>query len=337
VQTERRDAKKLAIDVADGGLRGLSVPTAAEARARLRPRTRAQMVEHRATLARQIKAKLHQVGLLAPASRRLLSNRYVRESAAWALPPELRVRLTLVAEQWRLATHPLSERRRLVRTQATAPAAREQVSRRVPGFGAVVARTVATELGARTRLAKERALCSSTELTPSAYASDSAGRRGPMSRQGSRRVRHGLIETAWRALPRDQVLQAMCDRGAATRGKKRAMVAMARRLMGQIRACVRHRTMYAVGTYASAPAHAGPAVVPPGSWGHTARRQSQRLQTAIRRMQGKEGQDGGSALYGARPSHGGMNRVTPATAVPSVCWQHCQHGRKCEAQEGSWS
>jgi len=249
-KTDRRDAKKLASDVADGRLRGLSIPTEAEELARLLPRTRAQMVEHRATIARQIKAKLHQCGLIAPSSRRMISHRYVREIAAWSLAPELRVRLTLLAEQWRCATRQRIERRRLLQEQAAAQAARETVSRSVPGIGAVVARTLATALGEMTRFANERALCSSTGLTPSAYASGASGRRGPMSRQGSGRVRHLLIDTAWRALPRDRVLQAMCDRIAATRGKKRAMVAIARRLTGRIRACFRQGTTYAVGTYA---------------------------------------------------------------------------------------
>ena len=55
VKTDRRDAKKLAIDLADGRLRGIYVPTEAEELARLLPRTRAQIVEHRATIARQIR------------------------------------------------------------------------------------------------------------------------------------------------------------------------------------------------------------------------------------------------------------------------------------------
>jgi transposase len=76
VKTDRRDSKKLAIDLADGRLRGIYVPPEAEELARLLPRTRAQIVEHRATMARQIKAKLHQCGLIAPASRRMISNRY---------------------------------------------------------------------------------------------------------------------------------------------------------------------------------------------------------------------------------------------------------------------
>jgi len=141
VKTDRRDSKKLAIDLADGRLRGIYVPTEAEELARLLPRTRTQIVKHRATIARQIKAKLHQFGLIAPSSRRLISRRYLREMAAWSLPPELSVRLTLLAEQWRFATRQLIEMRRLLRDQAQAQEAIEKVYRSVPGIGEVVART----------------------------------------------------------------------------------------------------------------------------------------------------------------------------------------------------
>ena len=120
VKTERRDSKRLAIDLADGRLRGIAVPTEAEERARLLPRTRAQIVAHRATIARQIKAKLPQFGLIPPASRRLLSRRYLREITTWPLPPELRASLTLLADQWRFATRQLIEMRRLRRDQAQA-------------------------------------------------------------------------------------------------------------------------------------------------------------------------------------------------------------------------
>jgi len=155
----------------------------------------------------------------------------------------------LLAEQWRLTTRQLIEMRHLLREQAQAQGEIEKVYRSVPGIGAVVARTFATELGDMTRFANERALFSYTGLTPSEYSSGAAMRRGHISHQGSSRVRHLLVETAWRALPRDKVLQESFDRVAATRGKKRAIVAIARRLIGRIRACFREGTLYAVGTY----------------------------------------------------------------------------------------
>ena len=161
----------------------------------------------------------------------------------------------MLADQWRFATRQLLELHRLLRAQAQAQEGLEHVYRSAPGIGEVVARTFATALGAMTRFANERALFSSMGLTPSAYVSGASIRRGHISRQGASRLRHVLVETAWRALPRDPALQEIFDRIAATRGKQRAMVAMARRLIGRIRACFRHGTLYAVGTAGEASVH----------------------------------------------------------------------------------
>src|SRR5262249_157702 len=156
--------------------------------------------------------------------------------AAWSLPPELQASLTLLAEQWRFATRQLLEMRRLLRHQAQAQEQIEKVCRSVPGIGEVVARTFATELGDMSRFTNERALCSYTGLTPSAYSSGASIRRGHISRQGVSRLRHGLVETAWRALPRGPIPPAMFERVAATRGKQRALLAERRRLLGGVSA-----------------------------------------------------------------------------------------------------
>src|SRR5215218_6187830 len=76
VKTDRRDSKKLAIDLADGRLRGIYVPTEAEELAQLLPRTRAQIVEHRATIAHQIKENMYQFNMISTSSRRMISHRY---------------------------------------------------------------------------------------------------------------------------------------------------------------------------------------------------------------------------------------------------------------------
>ena len=129
-----------------------------------------------------------------------------------------------------------------------------------------------------TRFANERALLSYTSLTPSAYSSGTAIRRGHISHQSVSRLRHVLVETAWRALPRDPIIQAMFERSAATRGKQRAIVAIARRLIGRIRACFRHGTPYTVGTVGEALAPCGGAAWPHENWGHAVWLHRQRLQ-----------------------------------------------------------
>jgi hypothetical protein len=109
-----------------------------------------------------------------------------------------------------------------------------------------------------------------------------------MSRQGSSRVRHLLVETAWRALPYDAGLQTMFERMAATRGKKRAIVAIARRLIGRMRACFRQGTIYAVGTLASVPGRPWPEACLERSYSLMAQPHAEQLPTIMNRTEQEE-------------------------------------------------
>ncbi len=124
----------------------------------------------------------------------------------------------------------------------------ESVYKSVPGIGLVGAAVLATELGDMSRFANEKGLFRYTGLTPTESSSGDSVRRGHISRQGAGRLRGLLVEAAWRAISKDIALGEIFNRIAATRGKKRAIVAIARRLIGRIRACFRTGTMYTVGT-----------------------------------------------------------------------------------------
>ncbi|MDQ3230715.1 MAG: IS110 family transposase [Pseudobdellovibrionaceae bacterium] len=248
VKTDRRDAKKIAWALSKGDLVGIHIPTEDEELSRLLPRTRAQLVEHRGTIERQIKAKLHQFGLMPLGSTRRISSRYLRELEAMAIAIELKTVLGLLFAQWRFLTTQLLQERRLLRQEAKKRVHLESVYKSVPGIGQVGAAVLATELGDMSRFANEKGLFRYTGLTPTESTWGETVRRGHISRQGAGRLRGLLVEAAWRAVSKDIALGEIFNRIAATRGKKRAIVAIARRLIGRIRACFRTGTLYAVGT-----------------------------------------------------------------------------------------
>jgi transposase len=90
-------------------------------------------------------------------------------------------------------------------------------------------------------------LFSYTGLTPSEHSSGDSIRRGSITKQGNRQVRAILIEVAWRAMEKDNNLATFFARISARSGSKRAIVAVARKLIGRIRAAFRHNTLYQVG------------------------------------------------------------------------------------------
>jgi len=244
VKTDLRDSKKLAVELSDQRLRAIYIPSVDEELDRLLPRTREQIVEHRATIARQIKMKLHQFGLISPDENKIISNRYIKAIESKALDPRLKQSLGFLFSQWRFATQKLIEIRALFKEQAAKSSKIERIYRSIPGVGEITARVLATELGDMSRFKNERAIASYTGLTPSEYSSGEHTRKGSITRQGSSRIRHMLVEVTWRAVTKNPEFKKQFDGIAHRRGKKKAVVAMARRMIIKMRACLRDGVEY---------------------------------------------------------------------------------------------
>jgi len=250
VKTDLRDSKKIAEQLSTQRLKAIHVPTEVEEARRALTRGREQVVEMRATVSRQIKSKLQYFGLMARGDKRLISSRYLKEIEAKSLASEVKLAFKMLIEQWRFFTTQILEFRKALKQQAEKDKALESVYQSVPGIGLITSRTLANELGDLSRFKNERALFSYTGLTPSEYSSGEHIRRGHISRQGAARIRWLLVEAAWRAISKDIALKEAFERIAKASGKKRAIVAIARKLIGRIRACFRTKKEYAVGTYA---------------------------------------------------------------------------------------
>ena len=113
-----------------------------------------------------------------------------------------------------------------------------------PGVGDTTALTLKDELYDMKHFANERQLFSYLGLTPSEFSSGEKVRKGHISRQGRATLRHILIEAAWTAIQKDPGLQKIYSRIAYTRGGRRAIVGIARRLAGRLRSCLINGTPY---------------------------------------------------------------------------------------------
>lgn len=248
VKTDRRDSRKQAEQLSRGVLEGIYVPTEQEELARVLTRTREQIVTQRARVATQIKSKLHYFGIMAFDDERMITESYLKEVEQMKLTEELAYSLGLLVAQWRFLTGQVKEVAQKLAEQAAKDIEVEKVYRSVPGIGPTSSRVLSNELGDLSkRFVNERALFSFTGLTPSEYSSGENIRKGHISRQGSSRIRKYLIEIAWRAIGKDTALAQIFGRIAKTRGKKRAIVAIARKLIGRIRACFKQGCLYQVG------------------------------------------------------------------------------------------
>lgn len=118
--------------------------------------------------------------------------------------------------------------------------------RSVSSVGLLSAKILSNELGNISQFQNKHQLFSYIRLAPSEYSSGENIRKGHITRQGNSRVSSILIEVAWRAIGKDTALAAFFERLFPHAGKMRAIVVVARKLIGRIRAAFQQGKTYCI-------------------------------------------------------------------------------------------
>jgi transposase len=245
VKTDNRDARKQSEQLEAGRLRGIRIPSEAEEERRLLSRTRSQLVRQRTQVQNQIRMKAHQFGLIEAGDRRQMSHTLVAEWLAAHSNPAFQIVVKAHQAIWRALEQEIAGLERQLKTQA-AEDPYNATYQSVPGVGFISARVLSNELGDLSQFANERQVFSYTGLTPGESSSGETTRRGGITKQGNTHLRSILIEVAWRAIGQDPALGTFFERIKGRSGSKRAIVAVARKLVGRIRAAFRHQELYQI-------------------------------------------------------------------------------------------
>jgi len=245
VKTDKRDSLKMAEQLSTGRLKGIRVPSIKEERRRLLTRTREQLMRAKKRVQVQIRMRLHQFGMFPAGIERVIRLADVEELLT-GIDGELQLSISCLYDQWKHIAEQIRVLEKKIGTQALSDPL-VAIYRSVPGIGPLTAHILSSEFGDMSQFKNERAIFSFTGLTPGEYSSGNNVHRGRISRQGSTRLRHILVEAAWKAIRKDSVLREFFDRIAVKSGKKRAIVAVARKLIGRVRAAVRAQIQYEVG------------------------------------------------------------------------------------------
>jgi transposase len=246
VKTDKRDCQKIAVQLAAGRLSEIFVPSQEVEQHRLLTRTIEQLVNERTRLGQQFKSRLFQFGYIPFDDKTVMSQKYMEGYLTLELPNELKQALSILCKLWKFVKEEIKSLENLLKVQADSDK-NEAVYRSVPGVGPISSRTLSNELGDMSQFRNERTLFSHIGLTPSEFSSGENRRQGHITRQGSARLRWILTEAAWQAIRKDQRLAEDFERISLRAGKKRAIVAIARKLAGRIRACFRKGQLYELG------------------------------------------------------------------------------------------
>ena len=251
VKTDKRDAKKMATQLAAGRLKGIYVPTLEQEAKRSASRLRANIVKLRHQVGQKIKALLFTQGLMEAEENSVLSKRWlskkVEQVKGLNYPLGFYYTLNRYAEQWIAFTQDLADiKQEILAMQTDEEQALLVIYQSAPGIGELTALKLKDELADMKQFTNEKKLFNYLGFTPVEYSSGEHVRQGHISRQGRAALRHIFVEAAWIAIRKDPQLNEVYQRLAKTRGGKRAIVGVARRLAGRLRSCVQQGVLYEI-------------------------------------------------------------------------------------------
>ena len=244
VKTDKRDSLKIASHLSDGKLKSVYIPAIEQEDNRTVTRLRDTFCQERTRIGNQIKSLLFLHGLIPADSNKRVSKKWIENLSQFDMTPGVKFSVEMFAKMWLEFDAKIKEIDKEIQKQVAEDRVNDAMYQSVSGIGGTSARILANELGDLQQFKNERQLFSYIGLTPSEHSSGEHTRQGHITKQGKPIVRKILVQCAWVAVRYDKELQSIYERIAAKAGAKRAIVAIARRLIGRIRACFRTGTLY---------------------------------------------------------------------------------------------
>jgi transposase len=242
IKTDRRDVAALAEANRRGWYRAAHRTSAAQRETKQILRSRRLLVQQRTALVSLVRALLRQDGYrLAGGSCDTVPARVQRVAVTGALADTL----APLCRQITVLTTEIDACDARLQTRTAADAIVTRL-RSVPGIGLIVATTFRAFVDRHERFHHAGQVSAAIGLVPREDSSAERRQRGHITKAGPRELRSLLIQAAWVCwrTRRSAALRAWVDQIAARRGKRIAVVALARRLSRLLFAIWRDGTMF---------------------------------------------------------------------------------------------
>lgn len=249
VKTDSRDARKLAQLLSANMLKAVTVPSQIIREDRELLRTRDQLVAQRTRIFHQIQSKLRFHGLPLRCKGQITAlNR--EQLLALPMSQSLQRAFEELLNLYDIYTQRLRQFRRWLLALAQQDAYKHLVDIlcSVPGIGLMTALAWVFEVPSVKCFTSADKLACFLGLTPGEDSSGNTRRQGHITRCGNGKIRWLLCESSWVAIRKDKAIEDYYQRIKRTRGAKRAIIAVARKLSARIRALLISNTPYAIGT-----------------------------------------------------------------------------------------
>lgn len=251
VKTDRIDARRLAKNLENGDYKSCYVPDSERREDRQISRTLEDVQQDIVRTRNQIWRLLEFHGINVPTAGAIPTEKDIRNLRLLTLSPKittaLNIYLDLLDTLWDMRKSLRLQLREISRKERYGKAF--SIIQSAPGFGWFTAIRLVLELGDDfSRFKGKRQIASFIGLCGTEYSTGDTVRRGHLTGLGQKRSRAWIVENTWAAIRKDPVLMEKFQRVFKNTGsKKKAIVAVARKLIGRILRCIINEEPYTIG------------------------------------------------------------------------------------------
>lgn len=228
IKTDELDAKTLAHLLRADLVPMSYIPTIKEQEDRDLSRARCQLVKQQTWIKNQIHSLLTKENLIPP-----VTDLFGTKGRVWLKEQKLSENKGLILKQMLLLLEDVKGKIATLDKQIEKRARdnrRVEILKSIPGIGTITAFVLAAEIGDPKRFPSGKKLAAYLGLVPSLYQSGSTKRLGSITKLGSPYARWILVQAAHRLVRSDINTKLFYQALSARRGKKKAIVAVARKL-----------------------------------------------------------------------------------------------------------
>ena len=246
VKTDKRDASKIAVQLEAGRLKCVNIPSIQQESRREISRLRETLARKKREVGCQISSLIDRHQELGWEKHSRISRKFIDDLLTLHLPDEIKCVVKTFANLWISLSDQIKKVEEKLKEQAKEDAFQHEIIQSTPGIGLLGARIIANEIGDMSQFTNVKNLYSFTGLTPSEHSSGNTKRQGHITRQGRSILRKILVQSSWVAIRCDENLRLKYESIARRSSAKKAIVAIARILIGKIRACLLAKEKYLV-------------------------------------------------------------------------------------------
>jgi len=246
VKTDKRDSLKIATQLAAGRLSCVFIPTERREDKRHLTRLREQFVVQKTRTSCQIKSLLYLHGLIPAKAKPRICNKWLTYVLDLKMDKNLYYCTEKLIQTWRYFDSQIKMVNKQIKSEMKEDGWLEDIYCSIPGIGRISAHKLVNELDDMSEFSNENKLYRYAGVTPREHSSGEHVRQGHITCQGKPIMRKTLVECAWVAIRKDPELLQIFDGIANRVGKKIAIVAIARILLGRIKSCIKKNRFYVI-------------------------------------------------------------------------------------------